>query len=232
MPPSALAWSGGKDAAYALSVRLEDDPPVELFTTINTEHDRSTMHGVRRELYERQAAALDLPITLLELPPEPGNDEYERIVEAHLQRYAERGIQRVVFGDLQLEDVRAYREERLADTGIDGEWPIWGRDTARVARSIVDAGVEAVVVAADAEALERSVLGRRYDESFLADLPPEVDPCGENGEFHTFVVDGPGFERPVGFEVGETVTRTIGDGEFHFVDLLPDGVADRRDAGP
>lgn len=222
MPGPVLAWSGGKDAAYALSVlRSDDDPPVELFTTINRAYDRSTMHGVRRELYEQQADALDIPINLVSLPPNPSNDAYEEAMAEELERYRDRGIRRTVFGDLHLEDVRAYREEQLEDTGIDGEWPLWGTDTSEFAETVIDAGIDAVLVAADASVLDRSFVGRPYDEELLEDLPDDVDPAGESGEFHTFVRDGPGFSRSVRVETAETVTRDVQGSEFHYLDLVP-----------
>ena len=217
-----VAWSGGKDAAMALrEVRAEGVPVEALLTTVSEAHDRSSMHGVRRSLHERQAEALGLPLDVVALPPEPSNETYERAMARATHRYRERGIERVVFGDLVLEDVRAYREARLAGTGLEGWWPLWGRDTDALARAFLDAGFEALVVAADADAFDVDAVGRPYDAAFLEALPDGVDPCGEHGAFHTFVRDGPGFEHPVTVRVGETVTRPVGDGAFHYADLLP-----------
>ena len=222
MAPVAVAWSGGKDCAVALEALRGSGAEVSrLFTTVNEAHDRSTMHGVRPALHERQAAALGLPIDLVRLPADPSNETYERIMAGLHRRYRQRGIDRVAFADLFLEDVRAYREGRLADTGLEGVWPLWGRDTEALARSVVERGYRAVVVAADAEVFDETWVGRAFDGAFLAELPAGVDPCGERGEFHTFVRDGPGFEHPVAVEVGRTVTRPVGDGAFHYADLRP-----------
>ncbi|WP_115864656.1 Dph6-related ATP pyrophosphatase [Halorussus litoreus] len=221
-PPTVLSWSGGKDASYALRELIESgNEPVELLTTVSADTGRSSMHGVRRALYERQAAALDLPIRFVEIPDDASNDEYESAMAEATAEYEQRGVQRIAFADLYLEDVRAYREERLADTGVEGHWPIWGRDTGTVAREFADA-FEAIVVAVDGEALDASFAGRRLDADFLADLPQGVDPCGEDGEFHTFVSDGPIFDRAVAVECGERVTKQVGpdDTPVHYWDLL------------
>jgi uncharacterized protein (TIGR00290 family) len=220
MDSVVLSWSGGKDAAYALYVlRNEGTEVIELLTTINEAYDRSTMHGVHRSLYDRQAAAVGLDVNFVTLPPDPSNDEYERIMAQIVEGYRERGVERIGFADLYLEDVRAYRERQLDGTGVEGYWPLWGRDTTDMAREFLDAGFRATVVAVDGDALDESFAGREFDAAFLDDLPASVDPCGENGEFHTFVWDGPVFETPVAVETGETVTRTVGDGEFHYCDL-------------
>ena len=217
-----VAWSGGKDCAVALRELRADGVDVEaLFTTVNRRYDRSTMHGVRRVLHERQADALGLPLDVVELPAEPSNEAYEEAMARRLNAYRERGVEAVAFADLFLEDVRAYREDRLAGTGLAGRWPLWGRDTGELARAFLDAGFRALVVAADADVFGPSAAGRPYDEAFLADLPPGVDPCGERGAFHTFVTDGPGFDAPVAVEVGATETRPVGDGAFHYADLRP-----------
>lgn len=225
MDDVVVAWSGGKDCTLALAeLRAESDGIVELLTTINDEHGRSTMHGVRRGLHERQAAALGLPINLVSLPPEPDNDTYEAAMVRAFERYRRRGVRRVVFADVFLDDVRRYREDQLDGTDLDGWWPLWGRDTTALAEGFIDRGFEAVVVAADAEVFDASTVGRPFDRPFLRELPADVDPCGEHGEFHTFVRDGPIFDAPVPVEVAETVTRPVGDGEFHYADLrLADG---------
>ena len=229
--PTVLSWSGGKDAAFALSELHRGDGnaaggDVELLTTVSAETDRSTIHGVRRELYERQADALGLPIRFVELPANPSNGKYERVMADAMADYERRGVERVAFADLFLADVRRYREERLADSDVEGYWPVWGRDTAAFADAFLAAGFEATVVAVDGEKLDESFAGRRFDADFLDDLPDGVDPCGEYGAFHTFVHDGPTFDGAVAVERGETVTKVVGDGEggtggeFHYCDLL------------
>ncbi|WP_049998057.1 Dph6-related ATP pyrophosphatase [Halococcus sediminicola] len=218
---TVLSWSGGKDAAYALAeMRRADSVTVKgLLTTVAADTGRSSMHGVRRELYERQAAALDLPIEFVELPTEPTNEAYERVMAAAIESYATRGIDRIAFADLLLDDVRAYREARLSDTDLDGYWPLWGRDTTTLAADFVER-FAATVVSVDGDLFDRSFAGRAFDAEFLADLPEVVDPCGENGEFHTFVWDGPIFEDGMQVRTGETVTRAVGDGEFHYCELV------------
>ncbi|ODR81904.1 ATP-binding protein [Haladaptatus sp. W1] len=212
---TVLSWSGGKDAAYAL---LELPHVTELLTTVS-ENGRSSMHGVRRELYDAQAEALGIPIRYVELPMECSNEEYAARMASVIDEYEARGIERIAFADLYLEDIRAYRKERLAETAIESCWPVWNPDTDEQIRSFLDAGFRATVVTVDGGTLDASFAGRELDEAFLADLPEEVDPCGENGEFHTFVWDGPTFDSPLSVDVGETVTRAVGDGEFHYCDL-------------
>lgn len=222
MDQHVVAWSGGKDCALALhELREAGREVVELLTTIDREYDRSTMHGVRRALYERQASALELPINLVSLPPEPSNEAYERLMARELERYRDRDVRRVVFADLFLEDVREYRERQLAESEVEGVWPLWGRDTRDLVERFLDLGFEAIVVAADAELFDASMVGRPFDADFLSALPADLDPCGEHGEFHTFVWNGPVFVRPVPVEVGETVTRPVGDSDFHYADLEP-----------
>lgn len=225
MDEVVVAWSGGKDCSFALAELRADGVDVhELLTTVDRETVRSTMHGVRRGLHERQAAALDLPIEFVELPPEPDNETYEAVMARAFERYRRRGIGRVVFADVFLEDVRRYREDQLEGTELEGWWPLWGRDTTALAEAFIDRGFEATVVAADAEVFDASAVGRPFDREFMRELPPDVDPCGEHGEFHTFVRNAPIFEEAVPLEVGETVTRPVGDGEFHYADLrLADG---------
>lgn len=222
MQRTVLSWSGGKDAALALSA-LASSTTVsvdELLTTVSAETDRSSMHGVRRSLYVAQADALGIPISFVELPESPSNEEYESIMDERMRRYHERGFDRVAFGDLALEDVRAYREDRLASCPVDGLWPLWGMDTRAVVDRVLDAGYRAIVVVVDAERLPKSAAGAVFDRAFLEDLPDGVDPAGESGEFHTFVVDGPGFDARVPVERGERVTREVGEGTpMHYCDL-------------
>lgn len=219
-----LAWSGGKDSAIALRVLRNDGVDVEaLLTTIASDYDRSSIHGVRRVLYERQAAALELSLHAVELPPEPSNEQYETAMADALGRYDPTVLDGVGFGDLFLEEVRDYREDRLAGTGFAGYWPLWGEDTAALASRFIDAGFEATLVAVDGRELDASFAGRRFDHRLLDELPADVDPCGEHGEFHTFVHGGPGFAEPVPLEVGETVTRNVADSPVHYADLVPTG---------
>ena len=220
---AVCSWSGGKDAAYALGeLERTGDVTVEgLMTTVSAATNRSTMHGVRRELYERHADALGLPVEFVTLPPDPTNEIYEERMAEATNDWAARGIERIVFADLFLEDVRAYREEQLAPSNLKGCWPVWGHDTSTVAATVAEE-FAATVVCVDGDVLDSSFAGRRVDAGFLADLPDGVDPCGENGEFHTFVHDGPIFDHPVEVRTGKTVTRPVGDGAFHYCELVSD----------
>ena len=214
-----LSWSTGKDLAWALHV-LRQQGQVDvagLVTTVNSAFDRVAMHGVRRALIEAQAEAAGLPLHVLEIPYPCPNEEYERVMGAFVARQAAEGIEAMAFGDLFLEDIRRYREEKLAGSGIAPLFPLWGIETGALARSMIAGGLEAYVACVDPRKLPASFAGRRFDAELLADLPPGVDPCAENGEFHTFACAGPMFRSPIAVEVGETVTR---DG-FVFCDLLP-----------
>jgi uncharacterized protein (TIGR00290 family) len=213
----ALAWSGGKDSALTLAaLRGDGVEPCALITTVTETYDRVSMHGVRRELLARQAEAAGVPLVEVTIPPTCVNEVYEARMAAALAVPPLAGANEVAFGDLFLADVRAYREERLARAGRRARFPLWGRDTGALARGFLAAGFEAVVCCVDPRALDPSFAGRRYDEELLADLPPGVDPCGENGEFHTFVVAGPVFRGRVRCEVGERVERA----GFVFCDLV------------
>ncbi|AHG04886.1 ATPase [Halobacterium sp. DL1] len=216
----AVSWSGGKDCAVALrELRATRGVDVaELLTTVREDVQRSSMHGVRREHHEAQATAVGLPLHVVELPADVDNDEYEARMRAAHDAMAGGGVERVAFADLFLEDVRAYREANLNDSPIDGVWPLWGRDTRELARVFAN-DFDAVVVCVDDDALDADFAGRTFDRGFLADLPDDVDPCGEHGEFHTFVRDGPGFEERVPVEPTERVTKTVGDGTFHYCEL-------------
>ena len=216
--PLLFCWSGGKDSAMALHA-LRQDPVVSvtaLLTTVTEGYERISMHGVRRELLAEQADALGLPLHEVRIPPQCVNPVYEARMEEALRIHYEKGVRRVAFGDIFLEDLRAYREKNLARIGMTAIFPIWKRDTHELARGLLAEGFRAAVVCVDSKALDRSFAGRLLDESFFRDLPPNADPCGENGEFHTFVFDGPGFRRPVPFSTGEVIER---DG-FYFCDLV------------
>ncbi len=216
--PVVLSWSGGKDSVLALR-ELQGDPSVEvvgLVTTVTEGYDRISMHGVRRALLERQAAALGLPLEIAWIPPAASNREYEGRMAAALERQRRRGVTTVAFGDLFLADVRAYREAWLATCGFTPWFPLWGRDTRTLAEAFVTLGFEAVVTCVDTRVLPASWAGRPFDRAWLRDLPPGVDPCGERGEFHTFVYAGPLFRDAVRFARGEIVQREA----WSFCDLL------------
>jgi uncharacterized protein (TIGR00290 family) len=214
----ALSWSGGKDSALTLwTLRRQGMAPEALITTVTEGFDRISMHGVRRELLGRQAEALGVPLVEVAIPPGCVNEVYEARMAHAFASATLVDVAVVAFGDLFLEDVRAYREERLAAGGKAGLFPLWGRDTAELARGFVAAGFEAIVVCLDPAARDPCLAGRPYDGRLLDELPASVDPCGENGEFHTFVHAGPIFAGPVACQIGETVER---DG-FVFCDLLP-----------
>jgi uncharacterized protein (TIGR00290 family) len=214
-----MSWSTGKDSTYALHVARDElgVDVVALLTTVTADHDRVSMHGVRRELLERQAERLGLPLEVVEIPTPCSNAEYERRISAGLAEGRAAGVEQIVFGDLFLEDIRAYREERLEGTGITPIFPLWQRDTRALAAEMLDAGIRARVTCVDPRQLDPAFAGREFDRAFLGDLPPTVDPCGERGEFHSFAFDGPGFSTPVEVVGGEVVER---DG-FVFADLLP-----------
>jgi len=217
--PILLAWSSGKDSAFALHVLRErqDVEVVGLLTTVNERHDRVAMHAVRRTLLEAQADAAGLPLTMVRIPDPCSDVAYEAAMGRSLQVAKARGVRGVAFGDLFLEDIRRYREAQMAGTGLRLVFPLWGRPTAALAQAMLDAGLRARITCVDPRALAASFAGREFDRQLLADLPPGVDPCGENGEFHTFAWDGPMFRRPVTVRGGLVVER---DG-FVFADLLP-----------
>jgi uncharacterized protein (TIGR00290 family) len=218
-PKALLAWSSGKDSAWSLHV-LRAQGEVEivgLLTTINEAFDRVAMHAVRTELLRAQADASDLPLWPVLIPWPCSNAAYEAAMNAALARARADGIAHVAFGDLFLEDIRRYREERLAPTGITPLFPIWGTPTDALARRMVAGGLRARLTCVDPKRLDARFVGREFDAALLDELPTSVDPCGERGEFHSFAYDGPMFRRPVPIRGGEVVTR---DG-FVFADLLP-----------
>ena len=223
------SWSGGKDSCLALDALLAGGEWTvhALLTTVTEGFDRVSMHGVRAEVLHRQAAAIGYPMDIVDKPQRVTNTAYEAAMAEALARHRAAGGGAVAFGFLFLEDVRRYREERLAGTGVAPVFPIWHRDTRELAREFIDRGFEAVLTCVDTRVLDPVFAGRTFDHALLADLPPAVDPCGENGEFHTFVFDGPLFRRPVRVTRGEVVQRDA----WCFCDLLPagDGVEDARD---
>lgn len=216
-----VSWSSGKDCAWALQ-RLRADPGVEvvgLFTAVNREFDRVAMHGVRRSLLATQAAGIGLPLHTIPIPHPCPNEAYEAAMSAFVEEARAKAVTHFAFGDLFLEDVRRYREERLAGTGIEPLFPLWGEATRALAREMVARGLRAFVTCVDPRQAPREWAGRMFDGELLAAMPAGVDPCGERGEFHTFVCDGPMFREPVSARPGEVVERE----GFVFADLLPDG---------
>ena len=214
-----MSWSGGKDSAVALwELQRAGEYEIDaLLTSVTEGYDRISMHGVRNELLERQAAALGVPLERVQLPKLASNEVYEERMGAAMEAAKARGITRVAFGDLYLEGIRSYREENLARVGMDAIFPVWLRETRQFAKDFLSAGFRTMVVCVDTAQLGAEFVGREIDEAFLAEFPEGVDPCGEKGEFHTFVFDGPNFSEPVQFELGE---KRI-DGQFHFRDLVP-----------
>jgi uncharacterized protein (TIGR00290 family) len=214
----ALSWSGGKDSALVLwTMREEAVEPTALLTTVTEDYDRISMHAVRRQLLHAQAEAVGVPLVEVLIPAACVNEVYEERMAAALDSPPLAGVKEFAFADLFLEDIRAYREGRLEAIGRRASFPLWGRGTDALARTFVEAGFEATLVCVDPRHLDRSFAGRAFDADLLRDLPADVDPCGENGEFHTFVSAGPIFTAPVAIRHGETVER---DG-FVFHDLLP-----------
>ena len=227
-------WSTGKDSALALYYLLQD-PAYEveaMLTTLNAHHDRVTMHGLRRSLWQAQVAALGIPCHTVELPEMPDMATYEKSMEEALDPLLAAGHTHAAFGDIFLEDLKAYREEKLAATGLKAVFPLWKRDTAELAQEFFNLGFEAVVVTVNGQVLDESFAGRVYNAEFVADLPEGVDPCGENGEFHTFCYAGPIYSSPIAYTLGEKVAREYpapktDDGQqgppvvYYYQDLLP-----------
>ncbi len=218
-PRLLLSWSSGKDSAWTL-YRLQREGRYEvagLVTTVNEAFERVAMHAVRVELLEAQARAADLPLWRVPLPHPCPNSEYERAMRALIERARAHGVTHMAFGDLFLQDIRAYRERQLAGTGITPVFPLWGADTAALAREMLGGGLQALLTCVDPRRLAPSFAGRPFDAGLLAALPPGADPCGENGEFHTFCHAGPMFREPIPVHAGAIVER---DG-FVYADVLP-----------
>ncbi|MEW6144976.1 MAG: diphthine--ammonia ligase [Thermodesulfobacteriota bacterium] len=215
-----FSWSGGKDSALALyeTMASRDYDIVSLVTTVTSGYDRISMHGVRSTLLDEQADSLGLGLEKVLIPQNATNEEYELSLEKLLLKYKDSGVDSVVYGDIFLEEIRRYREEHLRKLGMLGVFPVWDRDSATLARTFIDEGFKAVVVCVDSTLLDGGFAGREFDNDFLTDLPTNADPCGENGEFHTFVYNGPIFGRRVEFEKGEIVLR---EGRFYYCELLP-----------
>ena len=216
-PRAVVSWSSGKDSAFSLYEvrRVGQLEVVGLLTTVTETYARVSMHGVREAVLDAQARAAGLPVMKVTIPSPCPNEVYERRMSEAIGRLRSDGVERMVFGDLFLEDIRAYREQRLRGTGITPEFPLWGRPTDRLAEDMIAAGLDARIVALDPRKLPARFAGRAFDRTLLAELPPGVDPCGERGEFHTCVVAGPMFDRPIPVRPGPVVER---DG-FVFADL-------------
>ncbi|MEB8432165.1 adenine nucleotide alpha hydrolase [Cocleimonas sp. KMM 6892] len=214
-----LSWSSGKDSAWALQQLLQN-PNVEvvgLFSTINKDADRVAMHGVRVELLEAQAASIGIPLEIIEIPDPCSNNDYETIMSDFIEAAKKKHIECIAFGDLYLEDIRRYREQQLAGTGIEAIFPIWGLDTDNLSRILLDNGIKAVISCVDSKQLSEDFVGRRYNTSFLQDLPETADPCGENGEFHSYVYDAPMFKHAIEITLGKTFKKD----PFVYIDVLP-----------
>ena len=217
-PRAIVSWSSGKDSAWAFEAirRNYNIDIVSLLSTVTDGFDRVSMHGVRETILDEQARRMGLPCLKVRIPDRCVNTDYEEAMTRALAQARRQGVERVVFGDLFLGDVRRYREQRLAGSGIEPVFPLWGRDTGELAREVIAGGLAATVVCVDPRRLDPSFAGRQFDEQFLRDLPRDVDPCGERGEFHTCVTAGPMFESPLSVERGPVVER---DG-FVFADLI------------
>ena len=214
-----LSWSSGKDSAWALHV-LRQDPEIEvlgLFTVVNAKHHRVAMHAVRLRLLELQAEAVGLPLRVVEIPDPCSDEQYQAVMRRFIDESLLQGVQCMAFGDLFLQDVRDYRERQLCGTGIVPRFPLWNKPTCELAGEMLAAGLRAIITCVDPRKLPGNYAGREWSKTLLDELPATVDPCAENGEFHTVAVDGPMFLQPVPVKIGETVER---DG-FFFADILP-----------
>lgn len=213
-----LSWSSGKDSSLALrELKQQGDYEIILLTTITDKFERVSMHGVRETLLDRQAESLGCSLEKVYIPPDCTNAEYSQKMEAVLTRYQKLGVTQVAFGDIFLADVRAYREKNLEKVGLEAIFPLWGREPRALANTFIDLGFQSIVTCVDTHSLDGKFAGRLFDRQFLADLPQITDPCGENGEFHTFTFDGPIFSKRIAFATGEKVLR---DGRFFYCDLV------------
>jgi len=222
-------WSGGKDSSLALYeiVQRKEYEITCLMSSVNDYYNRVSMHGVRVELMEQQAASIGFPLRLLRLPEMPSMEDYNREMFALMKSFKDDGIDYSIYGDIFLEDLKIYREGQLAKVGMHGVFPIWKRDTTELIKEFISKGFKAVLVCVNEKYLDKPFAGRLIDETFLNDLPKNVDPCGENGEYHSFVFDGPIFKTPINFEMGEVVYRKYDKGEtdnfdtgFFYQDLI------------
>ena len=218
MKRALLSWSSGKDSAWSLHLLRQQGEydVVGLLTTFNREADRVAMHGVRRELVEAQAESAGIPLWDVDLPSPCSNTDYENIMEETCRAAVRKGIEYMAFGDLFLRDIREYREKQLRGSGLTPIFPVWGIPTNELARTMIASGLKAKLTCVDTQSLSREFAGREFNETLLSDLPSQIDPCGENGEFHSFVYAGPMFRRELSIDVGEIVTRE----RFVFADLF------------
>lgn len=233
-PKALFCWSGGKDSSLALYKVLQENKfeVVALLTTVNEEFKRVSMHGVREELIEAQARHIGLPLEKLYIPPDNTNEAYEKSMERVLKKHIEAGVGQVIFGDIFLEDLRKYRENNLAKLGLKAEFPLWKKDTSSLIHEFIGLGFKTVICCTHNDYFDDQIVGKTIDRSFVASLPSDVDPCGENGEFHTFTYDGPLFDTPLQVRPGEKILRTyeakcLKDGKeeteekgFWFIDLM------------
>jgi uncharacterized protein (TIGR00290 family) len=215
-----VSWSSGKDSALALCAvqSLNDCEISALLTTLVNDDGRIGVHGLRRILLKRQALSCGYPLEEVFLPEGAANEQYEAALDKVLEKHREKGVSSVVYGDIFLEDIRKYREKHLEKTGMKALFPLWHRDTSGLAREFIDLGFKAVITSVDSRILDRGMLGRLFDRQFLSELPPGADPCGENGEFHTFVFDGPIFHECIRYAVGEVFPDR---NHFYYCDLIP-----------
>jgi uncharacterized protein (TIGR00290 family) len=226
-----MNWSGGKDSTLALyrCLKQPDCTVQTLFTTLSNSLRRITMHGVREALLEQQAQAIGLPLVKMELPTSNTMEAYQELMAIHLNNFKKQGVNTAIFGDIYLEDLKNYREKQLESFDLKGYFPLWKEPVHAILEEFISLGFKAVVVCCNARLLDESFLGRTIDRQFIRDLPLDVDPCGENGEFHTFVVDGPIFKNPVNYKLGKKVYKAYPPSKatpnletgFHFIDLLP-----------
>ncbi|KQT31127.1 ATP-binding protein [Chryseobacterium sp. Leaf405] len=232
-PKAIFNWSSGKDSALALYKILHEDQfeITSLLTSINKEFQRISMHGVPVPLLQKQAESLGFPLIKMELPKEPSMEEYRKIMSKTMNEIKSHGVTHSIFGDIFLEDLRQYREDQLQTIGMKAVFPLWKQNTTDLIREFLDLGFKTIITCVNETYLDKSFAGRIVDENFINDLPKNVDPCGENGEFHTFTFDGPIFKTPIDFEIGETVKKTYpkpksnendeeGEYVFWFCDLI------------
>lgn len=215
-----MSWSGGKDSSMAFyeAQKTHGFEITALLTTVTEGYDRISMHGVRRVLLEKQAASLGIEVEKVVISQKSSNEEYEGRMRETLLKYKNQGISSIVIGDIFLEDLKKYREDKLSEIDMTGIFPLWKRDTTELAETFIDLGFKAIITCIDSDMLDKSFVGRTFDLEFLSDLPSSIDPCGENGEFHSFVYDGPIFRYPIPCQTGEIVLR---DNRFYFCDVIP-----------
>jgi len=220
MGKTIMSWSGGKDSsmAYYEAQKTQGLEISALLTTVTEGYDRISMHGVRCTLLEQQAESLGVPVEKVYISQKSSNEEYEFKMKEKLLHFKEQGVSSIVIGDIFLEDLKKYREEKLSEVDMKGIFPIWKKDTSQLARTFIELGFKAIITCIDSQLLDKKFVGRNFDLKFLSDLPSHIDPCGENGEFHSFVYDGPIFQHAVSYRKGEIVLR---DNRFYYCDLVP-----------